>query len=84
MHQAGDRPLADRPSLQEDVDNKALDAERDVAEREGIGRRRDQLNASRDLGGKCADEGEKQQPENERFGHSIQVAAIKKMIAGLS
>ncbi len=69
MHQAGGGTLADRPTLQHHVHEKAIDAEREVVEREPAGSRGDDLEAARDLRHERTDKRQEQQPEGQRSRH---------------
>jgi len=53
------------PPLQHDVEKETFEAEREIVDGEGVGRRRDQLDAPRHLSGEGSDKRQKQEPERE-------------------
>src|SRR5262245_8801426 len=69
MRQANDRPLRDRLTLQQHVDEESAEADADSIDRERVGRRSNQPDARRHLGDEHAPEDDDQQPEGQRLHH---------------
>ena len=67
--------------LQQNVGDEALDAKRNVLDRERVGRGGDQLDAPRHLRSKRADEREQENPED-NSGHAIAYCFTASMMAG--
>jgi hypothetical protein len=86
VRKARQRPFLDRLPLQDDIDQKAPDAEGGILERDRMGSGSDQADAGRNLRCKRADEPEDEQPEDQRRrgGYSFSAVIIAGTISNRS
>ena len=86
MHQAGSRSLTNGSNLQDDIAQKAFATEGNVLDGKGIRGGGDQLDAAGNLRRERADEGEEEEPEDERLraDHAFTAAMIAGTISNRS